>query len=116
MGMVLKNFRNTSLAFTLVVFAFIGSGCQVNGEPIFNQGFLDSVAGDPEATGLVLAVRNALKRNGQTVNQRIRVSLLSEDSIKLSGFVSDDATFHEAERVAYGVEGVRIVSNGLNIR
>jgi len=115
-GTVLKNLRNVSATLLLVVFSAFGTACQVNGEPIFTDSFLDSVTGDPETTELTLAVRNALNRNGQTTNLRIVVSLLSDDSIKLSGYVPDDATFHEAERVAYSVDGVRIVSNGLNIR
>jgi len=100
----LKNWQIIKIVTLVVSFSFVGSGCQVNGEPVFNQGFLDSVAGEPEVTDLTLKVRQALSRNGQTVNQRITVSILSEGSIKLSGFVPDSATFHEAERVAYGVE------------
>jgi len=115
-GKALSYFRNFNITAALLAFAFIGSSCEVNGQPIFNEGFIEAISGDPEATELTLAVRDALNRNGQTVNQRITVSLLSEDSVKLSGTVPDTATFHEAERVAYGVEGVRIVTNGLNVR
>lgn len=112
----MKYLRNVAATFLLVVLSIVVSACQVNGEPVFNEGFLDTITGDPEITELTLAVRNALQRNGQTANQRIVVSLLSEDSVKLSGYVPDEATFHEAERVAYAVDGVRIVSNGLNVR
>jgi len=115
-GTVLKNLRNASATVLLVVFSVFGTACQVNGQPIFNEAFLDSVTGDPETTELTLAVRNALERNAQTANHRIVVSLLSDDNVKLVGYVPDDATYYEAERVAGRVDGVRLVTNNLNIR
>jgi len=92
------------------------SACQVNGQDVFNEGFLESISGDETETELTTRVRQALKNNGQTAILRISVSLLSEGSIKLSGSVPDSATAYEAERVAYGVSGVRIVANDLYIR
>ncbi|MFK7994077.1 MAG: BON domain-containing protein [Granulosicoccus sp.] len=65
---------------------------------------------------LSVLVRRALKKNGQTVVSTIKVSQDSEDTVKLSGFVNDDAVRQEAERVAYSVDGVRFVVNNLNLR
>lgn len=104
-------------AATIVLALSLGmSGCQLSGQEVFNESFLTSVTGDEEPTDLTLKVRRALKNNAQTAIYNIKVLLLSEGSIKLSGYVPDSATLHEAERVAYGIEGVRIVANGLNIQ
>ena len=99
------------LAFSLSV-----GGCQLNGQQVFDESFLSSVAGDEQPTDLTLKIKRALRNNAQTAIYNIKVSLLSEGSIKLSGYVPDSATFHEAESVAYSIEGVRIVANGLNIQ
>ncbi len=96
--------------------ALLVGGCQVNGQPIFNEAFLESVNGSEQPTELTQSVRQALKRNGQTAILSIRVTLLSEDSVKLAGYVPDDATYYEAERVAGNVDGVRYVANGLIVR
>lgn len=64
---------------------------------------------------LSLRVREALRNNGQTAVSNIRVSQDSDDTVKLSGFVSNDAVKYEAERVAYQVAGVRFVVNNLDV-
>ena len=112
----LKIFRQLGAATLIFAAAMFISGCEVNGQQVFNDQFLASVNGSEEPTELTLKIRQALRNNGQTAIYNIKVSLLSEDSIKLSGYVPDSATLHEAERVAYSVEGVRIVANGLVIR
>lgn len=64
---------------------------------------------------LSLRVRTGLRNNGQTATAGIRVSQDSEDTVKLTGAVFNDAIRAEAERVAYGVDGVRFVVNNLTI-
>ena len=61
-------------------------------------------------------VRAALRQNGQTTVTNIDVSQESVDTVKLTGYVNNDAVSYEAEQVAYGVEGVRFVINNLYIR
>lgn len=112
----MKIIKQLSAAALIFVAAMLLNACEVNGQQVFNEDFLASVNGVEEPTALTLKIRQALKNNGQTAIYNIKVSLLSEDSIKLSGFVPDSATRNEAERVAYSVEGVRVVANGLVVR
>lgn len=113
-----ENFLKTYLqagVLTLIVSAsLLVAGCQTGGQPLIDDNFL-ALPGE-QTTDLSLDVRRALRNNGQTATLNIRVAALSDDSVKLSGFVSDSATYYEAERVAGNVSGVRHVVNGLVIR
>lgn len=94
------------------------AGCATNGGGVFEEGGDHKVnvfTASQDSKPLSVLVREALRSNGQTVIARIRVSQDSEDTVKLTGNVNDDATRQEAERVAYQVEGVRFVVNNLNI-
>lgn len=101
------------------------AGCAANGPFVITDGE-DPVAEKEHRVNVLTAtsdskplsskVREALRNNGQTVTARIRVSQDSEDTVKLTGAVNDAGVVHEAERVAYGVAGVRFVVNNLYIR
>ena len=112
----MKSFGQLSTVIVSAILVLVLSGCQGSGGQVFNEDFLASVTGDSEPTELTLQIKRALKRNGQTAIHNIDVVLLSEGSVKLIGTVPDSATSAEAERVAYSIDGVRIVANGLYIR
>lgn len=112
----MKSFGQLSTAIVSATLVLVLSGCQGSGGQVFHDDFLSSVTGDSEPTELTIQIKQALKRNGQTLLHNIDVVLLSEGSVKLIGTVPDSATSAEAERVAYSVDGVRIVANGLYIR
>ncbi|MFK7857544.1 MAG: BON domain-containing protein [Granulosicoccus sp.] len=99
-------------AMTLVV------GCAANGPTIITDTDhkVNVLTATEDSKFLSVQVRQALRNNGQTAVSRIRVSQDSEDTVKLTGYVNDDAIRHEAERVAYQVDGVRFVVNNLSIR
>lgn len=94
------------------------AGCSFDGEPIFkdgegpNIGVLGKVE---DSEPLTLRVKKALRNNGQTAQARIQISSPNEDTVQLSGFVSNDAVRYEAERVASNVTGVRFVVNNIAI-
>lgn len=100
------------LAWVLSLVILAG-GCQSNGGPLID-GDIGTVVDDNSA--LSVKVKNALRASPQTSNVNIRVTTVSGDSVKLSGFVSNDAVLYEAERVANKVPGVRFVVNSLVIR
>lgn len=112
----MKRFVKLSAVAITTLMALALGGCQSNGQQVFDDDFLSSVMGDSEPTELTIQIKQALKRNGQTALHNIDVVLLSEGSVKLIGTVSDSATMAEAERVAYSIDGVRIVANGLYVR
>lgn len=95
------------------------SSCSFDGGPVFT-GDTDhkiNVGGDLEdAQPLSIQVKQALRKNPQTALSQIQVSKASEDTVKLSGSVDNDAIRQEAERIAGLVPGVRFVVNALNIR
>ncbi len=94
------------------------SSCSINGEPIFKDGESGNVSiFEPtnDTAQLSHLVRQALRNNAQTAQERIQVSSPNDDSITLSGFVSNDAVRYEAERVANNVSGVRFVLNNLDV-
>ncbi len=95
------------------------AGCSTDGKTLFGEDSDHKVnvfTASQDSKPLSVSVRAALRNNGQTAVSRIRVSQDSEDTVKLTGNVDNDAVRHEAERVAYQVEGVRFVVNNLNIR
>ena len=65
---------------------------------------------------LSLAVRAALDAAPETMHQRILVSQVSEDVVRLAGLVDTDATRQRAEQIAQRVPGVRSVANTLQVR
>ena len=102
-----------ALPLLLVSSLFVAS-CQTGGQPLIDDDFL-ALPGE-QTTDLSLSVARALKNSGQTATLNIRVKSLSDDTVKLSGFVPNNATLNEAERLAGRVSGVRHVVNGLVIR
>lgn len=96
------------------------AGCGFDGGPVFDGSSSDHqirLGGATEdAAPLSLKVRTALRKNAQTSLSRIQVSGVSDDSVKLTGYVNDDAIRQEAERVAGNVPGVRFVVNNLDVR
>lgn len=103
----------TPVSAILLGCALILGGCGFDGGPLITEDILTTVDDSAE---LSLKVKHALRTSPQTSLLRINVAQVSEDTVKLSGFVNDDATRHEAERVASQVPGVRFVVNTLNIR
>lgn len=94
------------------------SGCAFDGKPIFKDGeSADVKIFEPinDSAPITLKVKRALRNNAQTAQERIQVSSPSDDTVKLSGFVSNDAAKYEAERVAGNVSGVRFVQNNLDV-
>jgi hypothetical protein len=110
----LKSYLQTSVLSLLLASSLLLAGCQTGGQTLIDDDFL-ALPGE-QTTDLSIAVTRALKKSGQTAILNIRVKSLSDDSVKLSGFVPDDSAFHEAERVAGRVSGVRHVVNGLVVR
>ena len=95
------------------------SGCSFDGSPVFKDDVDHkiNVGGDLEdALPLSVQVKQVLRNNPQTALSQIQVSSASEDTVKLSGSVDNDAIRQEAERIAGQVPGVRFVVNALNIR
>jgi len=68
-----------------------------------------------DTMSLSLRVKQALKNNPQTMHARILVTT-KDDTVKLSGYVDNDAAVAEAERLTNQVPGVRFVVNALYIR
>ncbi|ASJ75949.1 hypothetical protein IMCC3135_29495 [Granulosicoccus antarcticus IMCC3135] len=93
--------------------ALLVGGCAFDGEPLIKEDLYTTV---DDTTELSVKVKQALKRAPQTAVNNIMVTTVSDDSVKLSGYVLDDATLYEAERVAGQVPGVRFVVNSLNVR
>lgn len=69
-----------------------------------------------DSSALSAKVRRALRNSPDTAANKILVSQVGEDTVKLSGFVRDSATSFEAERVAGQVDGVRHVFNDLIVQ
>ncbi len=110
---ILRNNVRLSISSLLVSAALILGGCQFDGGPLITEEFGTTVDDTAE---LSVKVKRALKRAPQTAVSNIMVTTVSSDSVKLSGYVSNDATSHEAERVAGQVSGVRFVVNALVIQ
>ena len=107
--------KNTNFLLSTVAVISISlalGGCQLNS----SENTLGGFGTVEDSADLSLKVRSALKQSPQTAISNISVSLVGQDTVKLSGFVSDDATSHAAERVAGQVEGVRHVFNSLTVR
>ena len=93
--------------------ALVVGGCGFDGQPVITDDFITVVNDDAE---LSLKVKSALRDAPQTAALNIDVTTLSEDTVRLSGFVSNDATIYEAERIANRVPGIRLVVNTLVAR
>jgi hypothetical protein len=109
----LKTYSKTGVLTLVLSASLLMMGCQT-GETLIDDDFL-SLPGE-QTTNLSLDVRRALRNSGQTATLNIRVTGLSDDTVKLAGFVPDSSTLYEAERVAGRVSGVRHVVNGLVVR
>lgn len=95
------------------------AGCATGGRTVItDEGDhqVNVLTATQDSKPLSVQVRAALRKNGQTANSLIRVSQDSDDTVKLTGYVSDSAIIHEAERVAYQIDGIRFVVNNLAIR
>ncbi|MFK7890401.1 MAG: BON domain-containing protein [Granulosicoccus sp.] len=98
----------------IALLAGVVGGCGFDGRPLITQDIGTSVE---DGQDLSVSVKNALLRSPQTAvdGRNINVST-NGDTVRLAGYVSDDATSAEAERVAGNVPGVRFVVNTLNVR
>jgi hypothetical protein len=115
--MNLKISYKIALAAGVLPLAVLVSGCQFDGQPVFKDDDHSFNFGGStnDSAPLSERVRQALRNNPETAIVRVQVSQISEDSVKLSGFVDNDAISHQLERVAGQVEGVRFVVNSLFI-
>jgi len=122
---VLRQSLQVASILALVFLMSLLSGCAASGPTVITDegGLLvdkehkvNVLTATSDSKPLSVQVRAALRNNGQTVTSRIRVSQDSEDTVKLTGAVNNSAVRYEAERVAYGVSGVRFVVNNLTIR
>lgn len=113
----MKTGIKVSFAWVSVPLVMALSACQFSGEPLLKDGEETFHFGGDVVDNAPLSarVRQALRNNPETATLRIDVSEVSEDSVKLSGFVSNDTLRHQVERVAGQVEGVRFVVNALFI-
>ena len=110
---ILRKFMNLQASALMVGCALVLGGCGFDGGPLITEDIGTTVDDTAE---LSVKVKQALRSWPQTAILNIMVTTVSEDSVKLSGYVNDDATLHEAERVAGQVPGVRFVVNALNVR
>lgn len=102
-----------------LLFVLAMSGCEFNERSVIEDNSKDNplhYGGDlDDSMSLSLRVKRALKNNPQTMHARILVST-KNDTVKLSGYVDNNAVVAEAERIANQVAGVRFVVNALYIR
>jgi osmotically-inducible protein OsmY len=114
---ILKTSIKMALVVGIMPLVMFASGCQFTGEPLFKdtEQSLNFGGAVNDNAPLSTRVRQALRNNPETAIVRVQVSQISEDSVKLSGFVDNDAISHQLERVAGQVEGVRFVVNSLFI-
>lgn len=96
-----------------IALALILAGCQSAGGPLIADDFITVV---DDSSDLSVKVKRALKASPQTAVNNIMVTKVGDDTVKLSGYVINDATSYEAERVAGQVEGVRHVFNSLVVQ
>jgi hypothetical protein len=109
----LKTYMQTGVLSLLLASSLLMVGCQAGDQTFIDDDFL-ALPGE-QTTDLSLEVRRALKRSRQTATLNIRFTSVSDDIVKLSGFVSGSTTLNAAERIADRVSGVRHVVNGLII-
>lgn len=109
----LRNFIGVPVSGLVVSLALLVGGCQWDGGPLI-EGDIGTTVDD--TSDLSVKVKKALRNAPQTAISNIKVTTVSDDTVKLSGYVSNDAIRHEAERVAGQVSGVRFVVNNLAIR
>lgn len=108
----MRNYVKLQASAVMVGCALVLGGCGFDGRPLITEDLGTTVDDSAE---LSIRVKQALKSSPQTAVSNIMVTVVSEDSVKLSGYVTDDATIHEAERVAGKVPGVRFVVNSLAV-
>lgn len=96
-----------------IALALMLSGCQNAGGPVITEDLFTVV---DDSSDLSVKVKRALRSSPQTAVNNIMVTKVGDDTVKLSGYVINDATSHEAERVAGQVEGVRHVFNSLVVQ
>ena len=92
----------------------IVSACTIDGGPIIEDGALGSVLND--GAELSVKVKRTLRNSPRTANLNVNVVTISDDTVRISGFVNTTELRYEVERVAGNVEGVRHVFNDLAIR
>ncbi|PID63610.1 MAG: hypothetical protein CSB44_01215 [Gammaproteobacteria bacterium] len=96
-----------------LVVAMTLAGCQSSG----NNALDDLVGTIGDDAPLSLKVRQALQSSPQTRRLNIDVATLDDGTtVRLAGFVNNEAERHEAERIAGQVEGVVHVANTISVR
>lgn len=109
----MTNFLKISMSSGVIALSLILTGCQSAGGPLITEDLITVV---DDQSDLSVRVKRALKAAPQTAVNQIMVTKVGDDTVKLSGYVLNDATSHEAERVAGQVEGVRHVFNSLVVQ
>ena len=110
----MKNFIKTSMSSGAFALALVLGGCGALDGQSVSQRIFDPVLEDN--SDLSVRVKRALRDTPRTSVNNIQVSKVGDDTVKLSGFVFNDADSDAAERVAGRVEGVRHVFNALIIQ
>jgi len=105
--------RFTSLTVVCVLALFI-SACTIDGGPVIEDGALGSVLNDDAE--LSVKVKRALRNSPRTAILNVNVATVSDDTVRIRGFVNTPELRYEVERVAGNVDGVRHVFNDLAIR
>ena len=104
--------RSTGLSAAMGL-ALIAGGCGFDGGRVIDGDFITSV---DDTSELSVKVKRALKKAPRTAIYSFNVSTVSDDTVRLSGFVDNEGLLREAERVAEQVPGVRFVFNDLAVR
>ena len=106
----MTNILKISMSSGVLALTLVLAGCQSDGSLPFQLGVVD------DSSDISVKVKQALRAAPRTAVNNILVSKVGDDTVKLSGYVNDDATSYEAERIAGQVEGVRHVFNSLAIQ
>ena len=107
-----KMMRISGLSFVIALAMVVG-GCSVDGGPVITED-IGTVLND--SSELSVRVKRALRNSPRTAILNVNVVKVSDDTVRISGFVNNQELIYEVERVAGRVEGVRHVFNDLNIR
>ncbi len=115
----LKHLNNPASVMVVAAVSVFLVGCTINGQSVedsLGDHQVNVFTASQDSKPLSQQVRQKLRKNPQTAVTNIRVSQDSEDTVKLSGFVNNDAIRQDAERIAYQIEGVRFVVNNLSVQ
>lgn len=106
----MKKFMRLTGSAVVFSLALVVGGCSFDGSPVIAEDILTTV---DDSSELSVRVKRALRNSPQTASLLVNVTTLSDDTVKISGFLSNKETMFEVERVAGQVQGVRHVVNNM---